>query len=72
MATNPEFDLNNPFDIPDESILPGAKDMSDKDKRAYNWKNKVVSENYEPGSVFKVITGSAALEEKNDLRRFET
>lgn len=64
MATNPEFDLNNPFDIPDDSILPGAKDMSDKDKRAYNWKNKVVSENYEPGSVFKVVTGSAALEEK--------
>ena len=28
------------------------------------WKNKVVSETYEPGSVFKVVTASSALEEK--------
>ena len=64
LAVNPEFDLNNPFVVPSSSILPATKSMTEKDARAFNWKNKAVSENYEPGSVFKVVTASAALEEK--------
>ena len=32
-------------------------------ERQQQWRNKAVSDTYEPGSVFKIVTGSAALEE---------
>ena len=64
LAIHPEFDLNDPFVLPDKDLFPLSSKESDKDARALNWKNKAVSENYEPGSVFKVVTASAALEEK--------
>lgn len=64
LSVNPEFNLNDPFKLPDTALLPAIEDMPEKEARSYNWKNKAVSENYEPGSVFKVLTASAALEEK--------
>ena len=64
LAVNPEFNLNDPFKLPDISKLPAIKDMPEKEAREFNWRNKAVSENYEPGSVFKVLTASSALEEK--------
>lgn len=64
LAINPEFNLNDPFKLPDPSLFPATEDMPEKEARALNWKNKAISENYEPGSVFKVLTASAALEEK--------
>ena len=73
MATYPSFDLNNPYALTaefqaklDES---GYEPGSTEYKSLFNtllytmWKNKAVSELYEPGSTFKVITASAALEE---------
>lgn len=66
LCVNPEFDLNDPFTLPDPKFFKAAEDLPDKEKRALNWKNKAVSENYEPGSVFKVLTASAALEEKTE------
>ena len=63
-CVHPEFDLNDPFEPPDEKMFAKSAELPTKEARALNWKNKCVSETYEPGSVFKVVTGSAALEEK--------
>lgn len=65
MATYPDYDLNNPF-TPNEYVAK-TYDSLDSDGKAnaiYKmWSNKAVSELYEPGSVFKLITASVALEE---------
>ena len=58
----PEFDLNAPF------TLPGGTDaaLNDEEKQAMlnqMWRNRSINDTYEPGSIFKVFTASAALEE---------
>ncbi|MBQ4094741.1 MAG: PASTA domain-containing protein, partial [Oscillospiraceae bacterium] len=70
MATKPDFDPNDPltvFDeatanelalITDEATYLDALDAAQLDQ----WRNKAISDIYEPGSVFKVVTASAALE----------
>ena len=65
MATYPNYDLNQPF-TPNEYVAKTYDSLSSEEKSQaiYKmWSNKSVSELYEPGSVFKVITSSAALEE---------
>ena len=65
MATYPNYDLNNPF-TPNEYVAKtyDSLDSEGKANAIYKmWSNKAVSELYEPGSVFKLITASAALEE---------
>ena len=74
MATKPDFDPNEPFVISDPNLIEAAKaylttlpkpvEATDANIREYYWKNKAITELYDPGSVFKVVTGSAALEEK--------
>lgn len=71
MATKPDFDLNQPFEITDKKALEAIEKLTgDKrttaisNAREAQWKNKAITELYEPGSVFKVVTGSSALEEK--------
>ena len=73
MATNYGYDPNNPAEITNQETKDKLKGLK-KDTKEYNavqldawstqWKNKAISELYFPGSVFKVITGSSALEEK--------
>lgn len=71
MATMPDYDLNNPAVITDKAVLKELSKIKDEEKyaAAYNeqvylmWRNKVVSDTYEPGSVFKVFTAAAGLEE---------
>lgn len=70
MATCPSFDLNNPYDITDPNaaaqigMLTGDEAKAAKSEaREAQWKNKCITEIYEPGSVFKVITSAAAIEE---------
>ena len=71
MATMPDYDLNNPAVITDKATLKELKKIKDKEAyaKAYNekvymmWRNKVVSDTYEPGSVFKIFTAAAGLEE---------
>lgn len=58
MATYPNYDLNSPYEA-NSSLAQSFKDES----LFKMWSNKSVSETYEPGSTFKVITASIALEE---------
>ena len=65
MATYPDFNLNEPF-TPNASLATTYDSLNaeEKNNAIYKmWSNKAVSELYEPGSVFKLITASAALEE---------
>lgn len=65
MATYPDYDLNTPFE-PNESLEDILDTLSDSEKSSRlqkMWRNKSVSDTYEPGSTFKLITASAALEE---------
>lgn len=75
MATEPDYDLNAPAEIYDQdtaALLAGLLEAGDEDEynaqrsNAWNlqWTNKAISSLYYPGSVFKVVTGSAALEEQ--------
>lgn len=70
MATCPGFDLNNPYDITDPNaaaqigMLTGDEAKTARaEAREAQWKNKCITEIYEPGSVFKAITSAAAIEE---------
>ena len=71
MATMPDYDLNMPTVITDEETLKELDKIKDENEYqlAYNnkiysmWRNKAVSDTYEPGSVFKIFVAAAALEE---------
>lgn len=70
MATKPDFDLNSPFDITNEAVKNELASLSGEeyDKKLSEelnkiWRNKAVVDTYEPGSTFKAVTASAALEE---------
>ncbi len=74
MAQYPTYDLNSPTTLCDEylaeldalNFVQGSEDYKEKyNELLYStWNNKAVSWLYEPGSTFKVITASMALEEK--------
>lgn len=83
MATEPDYDLNNPAVIYDDKTatsLAGLLEIGDEDEyasqrsNAWNlqWTNKAISSLYYPGSVFKVVTASAALEERAISPIFDT
>lgn len=56
MVNVPEFNLNEPFTINGEV-------QTNQDKLNTMWRNACINDTYEPGSIFKIITASAALEE---------
>lgn len=61
MVNAPEFDLNNPYEL-----SGGDEGLSEKekmDKLNNQWRNLAVSDTYEPGSTFKVVTAAAALDQ---------
>lgn len=70
MAQYPSYDLNNPYEIADPVINERLKTLEEEEynklqgtARETQWRNKCITEVYEPGSVFKVITSAAAFEE---------
>lgn len=91
IATKPDFDANNPYDItqfleyavefapdkegekePVEGETPTPRPTEDPENysdefvaqaRSKMWRDKAVSDTYEPGSTFKIVTAAAALEE---------
>lgn len=71
MSAKPDFDLNNPFELVDESEKQRIASISNEEERTQEksnalqkmWRNKAVVDSYEPGSCFKIMTASMALEE---------
>lgn len=62
MVNYPEFDLNDPYTLNVESVTAlTAKQKNDALNQM--WRNGCISDSYEPGSTFKVITATSALEE---------
>ena len=66
MATYPSYNLNSPYDAYTEE-LKGIWDTLQQGEKTKNlqavWRNRAITDTYEPGSVFKLITASASIEE---------
>ena len=66
MATYPSYNLNEPYEAYTDELKQNwdSMEQSEKTKSLQAvWRNKAIADTYEPGSVFKLITASAAIEE---------
>ena len=63
MVNVPEFDLNNPYQLNNGTDSDSLSDEELQDQLNQMWRNGCINDTYEPGSTFKIITTSAALEE---------
>ncbi|MDS0527299.1 stage V sporulation protein D [Clostridium sp. SHJSY1] len=58
MANKPDFDPNNPYDG-----IQNFEGNTEGEKLQKMWRNRMVSDTFEPGSIFKVVTAATAMEE---------
>ncbi len=66
MAGYPNYNLNTPFEAPTEELKKVWEGLSETERNRQMmalWRNKAVTDTYEPGSTFKLVTTSAALQE---------
>ena len=71
LASYPNYDLNDPYTILDSYTLQQIDQLETEEEksaaraeaRETQWQNKTITDTYEPGSVFKIVPASAALEE---------
>ncbi len=63
MVNVPEFNLNEPFTLT-ESLMALQDETNTQDLLNQMWRNSCINDTYEPGSSFKIVTATAALEEK--------
>ncbi len=66
LAGYPNYNLNEPYTPNSEELKSSWETMEQQEKNLElqkMWRNKAVSDTYEPGSTFKLVTTSAALEE---------
>ena len=66
MASYPDYNLNEPYETTIEELKANWDNLSETEQvqeMQKVWRNKAVADTYEPGSTFKLVTASAALEE---------
>lgn len=61
MTNEPEYDLNTPYEL-NSDLLISSTGTSKMDLLNNMWRNFCINDTYEPGSIFKMVTATAALE----------
>ncbi|HAN09004.1 MAG TPA: peptidoglycan glycosyltransferase [Clostridiales bacterium] len=67
MASKPDFNLNTPFEIKDSEYIGIWESLSKEEQiRILNqrWRNFLINDTYEPGSIFKIVVAASTLNEK--------
>lgn len=64
MTNEPEYDLNNPYEL-NSDLLISSTGTSKMDLLNNMWRNFCINDTYEPGSIFKMVTATAALETRS-------